>query len=306
MIPSNQLKQFYQVAKMGSIRKAARYLDKSQSAVSSAIKTLEDELGCQLLTRSSNSTQLTDKGQKLYKFAEGFVEASDLLRNDLQWDSVPKKIINFGVNKHYDELCAPLLSRFIQRFPDVEIRVHFTDGEILRKEFQSGQLDAILGINFNLAGIATDELPDDAIFVMNDAIHLACSKEHPLAERTELKMDDLQDYGFILPSFYEEPVKQLFRENKMHLKLRATMNSGKLSAYLIQNTTCLGLLAPGTITDSLKSRLAFPTFDALDLSFKVIIRFREHDGLEGIALQRFRAVAQNWINESYSSASLSM
>ena len=44
MIPTNQLHQFYQVAKMGSIRKAARYLNKSQSAVSTAIKVLEDEL----------------------------------------------------------------------------------------------------------------------------------------------------------------------------------------------------------------------------------------------------------------------
>ena len=63
MIPTNQLHQFYQVAKMGSIRKAARYLNKSQSAVSTAIKVLEDELGCKLLVRSSNSTKLTEKGQ---------------------------------------------------------------------------------------------------------------------------------------------------------------------------------------------------------------------------------------------------
>tara|TARA_Y100000589_G_scaffold71794_1_gene64336 strand:+ start:6688 stop:7596 length:909 start_codon:yes stop_codon:yes gene_type:complete len=298
MIPTNQLKQFYQVAKMGSIRKAARYLNKSQSAVSSAIKTLEDELGCQLLKRSSNSTQLTEKGHKLYKFAEGFVEASDLLRSDLQWNSIPKKIINFGVNKHYDELCAPLLSRFISKFDDIEMKIHFTDGAFLRKEFQNGQLDAILGINFNLAGIASDELPDDSIFVMNDTIRLVCSKEHPLAEKTDLKVDDLRDYSFILPSFYEDPVKQLFYENGMHLKLRATMNSGKLSAYLVQNTDCLGLLAPGTIAEPSKSYLAFPVFNALDLSFKIIMRFRAHDGLEGIALQRFKSVAQDWVNES--------
>ena len=299
MIPTNQLRQFYHVAKMGSIRKAARYLNKSQSAVSTAIKNLEDELGCQLLVRSSNSTNLTEKGQKLHNFAAGFLEASESLRTELSLDTPAKKILHFGANKHYEELCGPLLSQFMFKHPDVELKVHFTDGEFLRNEFQTGQLDVILGINFTLAGIATEDLPNDALFVLSDSVRLACSKDHPLAKRTTLSMDDLKEYSFILPSFYEDPIRQLFRKNKIELRTRAIMNSGKMSAYLLKNTTCFALLAPGTLPDSYRSHLAFPVFDSFDLTFNVIIRFREQEGLEAIAIERFRSVAHDWINESF-------
>lgn len=303
MIPTNQLHQFYQVAKMGSIRKAARYLNKSQSAVSTAIKVLEDELGCKLLVRSSNSTKLTEKGQKLHDFASSFLEASESLRKDLKFDTVTRKVLRIGINKHYEELCAPLLSEFMSKYPDVDLKIHFTDGEFLRKEFQTGHLDVIFGINFTLAGIASDDLSKDALFVMTDSVRLACSKNHPLANRINLAIGDIKNYAFILPSFYEDPIRQLFRQNKVDMHVRATMNSGKMSAYLLDNTSCFALLAPGTLPEAYKSNLAFPVFTSFDLTFKVIMRFREQDNLEGIAVKRFKSVAQKWISESFLSSS---
>ena len=299
MIPTNQLNQFYQVAKMGSIRKAARYLNKSQSAVSSAIKVLEDELGCKLLVRSSNATKLTEKGQRLHDFAAGFLEASESLRKELKFETATRQVLHIGVNKHYEELCGPLLAQFMSKYPDVDLKIHFTDGEFLRKEFQTGHLDVIFGINFSLAGIASDELPNDALFVMNDSVKLACSKNHPLASRTNLSIEDIKNYAFILPSFYEDPVRQLFRQNKIDLHTRATMNSGKMSAYLLNNTSCFALLAPGTLPEVYKSHLVFPVFTSFDLTFKIIMRFRVQDGLEGIAVERFKAIAQSWISESF-------
>ena len=187
----------------------------------------------------------------------------------------------------------------MSKYPDVDLKIHFTDGEFLRKEFHTGHLDVIFGINFSLAGIASDELPNDALFVMNDSVKLACSKNHPLASQTNLSIDDLKNYAFILPSFYEDPVRQLFRQNKIDLHTRATMNSGKMSAYLFHNTTCFGLLAPGTLSEVCKSHLAFPSFTSFDLTFKIIMRFRAQAGLEGIAVERFKAVAKNWISESF-------
>ena len=207
--------------------------------------------------RSSNATKLTEKGQKLRDFAAGFLEASESLRNDLKFDTVKRKVLHVGINKHYEELCAPLLGQFMSQYPDVDLKIHFTDGEFLRKEFHTGHLDVIFGINFSLAGIASDELPNDALFVMDDAVKLACSKNHPLANQTNLSIDDLKNYAFILPSFYEDPVRQLFRQNKIDLHTRATMNSGKMIAYLLHYFLFQHLL--GTLSEGCKSHLAFPT-----------------------------------------------
>ena len=66
----NLYKTFYDVAKYGSISKAAQYGFTSQPAVSKSIKKLEDELGTQLFYRNLNGVELTDKGKELLFFVE--------------------------------------------------------------------------------------------------------------------------------------------------------------------------------------------------------------------------------------------
>ena len=66
----NLYKTFYDVAKYGSISKAAQYGFTSQPAVSKSIKKLEDELETQLFYRNLNGVELTDKGKELLYFVE--------------------------------------------------------------------------------------------------------------------------------------------------------------------------------------------------------------------------------------------
>ena len=62
----NLYKTFYDVAKYGSISKAAKYEFTSQPAISKSIKKLEDELGTQLFYRNLNGVELTDKVRNYY------------------------------------------------------------------------------------------------------------------------------------------------------------------------------------------------------------------------------------------------
>lgn len=66
----NLYKTFYDVAKYGSISKAAQYGFTSQPAISKSIKKLEDELGTQLFYRNLTGVELTDKGRELLYFVE--------------------------------------------------------------------------------------------------------------------------------------------------------------------------------------------------------------------------------------------
>ncbi len=54
-----------EVAKCGSINKAAKKLFVSASAVSLAIKELEEELGIVLFERTNKGVQITVKGQQI-------------------------------------------------------------------------------------------------------------------------------------------------------------------------------------------------------------------------------------------------
>ena len=62
------LKIFNEVAKEGSISKAAESLHISQPAVTQSIHTLENNLGGILFIRTPKGVILTDEGNELYSF----------------------------------------------------------------------------------------------------------------------------------------------------------------------------------------------------------------------------------------------
>ena len=63
-------KVFYYVASTLSFSEASRQLFISQSAVSQAIKQLEQKLECQLFVRTTKKISLTPEGEKLFRYIE--------------------------------------------------------------------------------------------------------------------------------------------------------------------------------------------------------------------------------------------
>jgi DNA-binding transcriptional LysR family regulator len=73
-------KIFYHTAKSGSFSSAAQKLYISQSAVSQAIKNLEEKMGAQLFLRKPRNVKLTDEGELLFKHIEqayNFIKAGE-------------------------------------------------------------------------------------------------------------------------------------------------------------------------------------------------------------------------------------
>ena len=66
----NLYKIFYEVALSESISNAAKKLYITQSAVSKAIKKLEEELNTELFYRNSKGVKLTEKGEELIFYVE--------------------------------------------------------------------------------------------------------------------------------------------------------------------------------------------------------------------------------------------
>ena len=65
-----QLEYLIAVEKYGSISRAARELYTSQSSISTSIKTLETELGVELLRRGPKGVHITAEGQYILENAK--------------------------------------------------------------------------------------------------------------------------------------------------------------------------------------------------------------------------------------------
>ena len=83
MIDLHKLRVFFVVAQEGSFSAAAERLYITQSAVSHAIKSLEQELDCRLFDRLGRSVKLTPAGVQLLDRAQHILNEMKIARADL-------------------------------------------------------------------------------------------------------------------------------------------------------------------------------------------------------------------------------
>lgn len=121
----NLYKTFYDVAKYGSISKAAEQNFTSQPAISKSIKKLESELETKLFYRNLNGVELTEKGKELLYFVEKsysnlilaerrMLETENLQRGKLQV-GMPSNIGSFFL---FDKIID-----FHETYPNIEITI---------------------------------------------------------------------------------------------------------------------------------------------------------------------------------------
>lgn len=133
-IPLSMLRAFEAAGRSGSFRAAAVELSLTPSAVSHAIRKLEDQLGVQLFRRQARAIELTVEGQTLMRHAG---EAFDTLRCGMEAVSTrAPRLLRLHVAPSFaTQWLAPRLQQFLAANPNVEVRIaastdyaRFSDG----------------------------------------------------------------------------------------------------------------------------------------------------------------------------------
>ena len=80
----NLLRVFFYVAKTEKISKAAEVLNVSQPAISQHIKTLEEQAGFKLFTRSKKGVKLTNEAQEIFSYCKSIFAQVESINHTLQ------------------------------------------------------------------------------------------------------------------------------------------------------------------------------------------------------------------------------
>lgn len=145
-----QLRSFVSTVRTNSFTKAAAELFVSQPTISTHIRQLEEELGTQLINRTTKSLELTDRGRELYEFASSILAQRDELL--ARWSSKENKIIRLGVSTIPSAYILPeILPQFGEACPDVYFVIDQQDSQ--------GVIDGMLKDQFDigLTGMAMDD-----------------------------------------------------------------------------------------------------------------------------------------------------
>lgn len=193
----DQLRILLTVAEHGSFSAAAMQLDISQSSVSRAIASLEEELGVSLLTRGRFGAHLTQLGEQIMVHARQIIQARENIDHEvnlargLQGGRI--RIASF--RSAATHVLPAKIALFRQRFPLVEVTLTEDDLTGVEHALREGLVDIGLmplprAIEFDTWEIVRDEF----VVLIPEGIHPI-----PLS----LSWAQLSCYSFILYNYAE-------------------------------------------------------------------------------------------------------
>lgn len=118
---SLELRIFREVAKAGSISKAAENMCYVQSNITAHMRKLEQELNTVLLVRHNRGITLTKEGEKLLSYANSILDLMDQAKYEFQQDKLD---LHIGATQTLAAYRLPQwLSRYQKQFPNVNVSV---------------------------------------------------------------------------------------------------------------------------------------------------------------------------------------
>lgn len=189
------LEYFSEVARHRSFTKAAQVLHVTQPTISKMIKTLEEELGVVLFTRSAKQIDLTDAGEAVFSQAQHVLSAFQNLTSELSdVMNIKKGNIRIGLPPIASSSVFPrVIGEFNKVYPEISLEIIEVGSKMVERGIEDGTLD--IGV------VCT--LPDkQGVFEMfsfiKDPLMLIVHPEHDLAGRSEISFADLANESFVL------------------------------------------------------------------------------------------------------------
>jgi DNA-binding transcriptional LysR family regulator len=164
MEPSlRQIRYFIATANAGQVSKAAIDMNVSQSAITTAIKALEDLIGVPLFDRHPAGVALTLEGNQFLEHAQHIVESVHeairiprRLREDVKGSF--NMAVSYTVSGYF---LPPYLSRFSRAFPNVTINLSEAPRNEIEEGLITGGFDLALMLTSNIVnqeGLSHDTL----------------------------------------------------------------------------------------------------------------------------------------------------
>ncbi|HMC47362.1 MAG TPA: LysR family transcriptional regulator, partial [Caballeronia sp.] len=126
---TSDLEFFVQLARLGSLSAAARALDLTPPAATRRLALMEQRLGVRLVNRTTRSASLTDEGDTYLRHATRILAAVSEMEDAVSRSrEAPRGILRVNASLGFGRTTiAPLVSAFVQRYPQVEVQLDVTD-----------------------------------------------------------------------------------------------------------------------------------------------------------------------------------
>lgn len=157
-IDLDSLQIFKAVVDFGGITNAAAQLHRVQSNITTRVKNLEQRLGVALFHRVGGKLMPSTEGMLLYQYAERLLRLSAEAESALRSGTL-RGVLRIGtLESTAAARLPPLLSRYHERFPDVQMELISGSSDTLISKVHRGDVEAAFVADpFNASGLECQE-----------------------------------------------------------------------------------------------------------------------------------------------------
>ena len=293
----DQLEIFLEVARLSSFSRAAEKRFRTQPAVSSQIRALEEEVGARLLDRSGGRVSLTAAGKLFFKYAEETIERRKIILTEIaDTERVPRGEIVVGAN---EGTCLHILpevfAQFKRDYPSVSVSIKRSDYAKI--------LESILGnaVDFGVVSLPVTDNRLEAQLIHRDHLVAITAPAHPLATRKKASVAEIASYPLVVPRLghTRDALNSLFYDHHVKPNFAMELDSSELLKRFVAAGVGVGFIARSNIEEDIRAKaLAAVTLDDVQIRRDLALVFRKDKSLSraarafmDIALKQYNASA---------------
>jgi DNA-binding transcriptional LysR family regulator len=281
----DQLETFLEVARHTSFSKAAEKRFRTQPAISSQIRALEDEVGAKLFDRSGGKVSLTAPGKAFQKYVEETLEARKVMLTAIgEMERVPKGEIVVGAN---EATCLHVLpevfAEFKKQYPDVNVGIQRAErGKILESIIDNS-------VDFGVVSIPVTDNRLTVVQIHRDELVVIAAPNHPLSKlkSKSAAVSDVVKFPLLLPKLgrTRDAIEALFHERNLKPIISMELDSSELLKRFVAADVGVGFIARSNVLEDVKAGVlaAIPMSDAL-IKRDLALVFRKDKALSRAAL----------------------
>ena len=254
IINLNLYKIFYEVALSESISDASKKLFITQSAVSKAIKKLEEDLNTNLFYRNNKGVKLTDKGKELLFYVEeAFNNLVTAERTMIESQTLNKGKIAIGVPSQIGSFYIfEDITNFHKKYPNIEITLISKTTKQLLKLLEQHEIDFI--IDTSPINTKIDNIVIKPLIEVNNCFVIKADSSISIDEIKSIS--DLVNYPLVLPIKGTDNRKQLdkiFEKNNIELNNVINIHTSEMIVGAVKKDLGIGYIIYDVIKDNVEN-----------------------------------------------------
>lgn len=188
------MKYFVEVVKQGGMTKASKSLYIAQPTISKAIKDIEAEMAVPLFDRSKRNLVLTDAGKIFFNKCKEIISLYDNLPTEINsLYGLETGHINISMSAVMSmRKFIGVLGDFHQLYPNITYNLIESGGKTTENLILNDEVD------IGVTTLPVDHHLFESISLNKEDLRVVLYREHPLAYKTKIMMEELAEENFIL------------------------------------------------------------------------------------------------------------